>query len=56
MGFEDDLKRMAAKVSEWCDIKVSGILGNDAADTKWVTILNRGVKVTDEGLEYTAAY
>ena len=41
LGVEEDLRRIAAKMEEWWEIKVRGILSNDAGDEKEMVILNR---------------
>ena len=54
LGFEEDLKRMSEKMSEWYEIKMRGIVGSEDGDEKSMTILNREIRVTDEGLLYKA--
>ena len=54
LGFEDELKRMAAKMAEWYEIKMRGIVGTEEGDEKSMVILNREIRVTEEGLVYKA--
>ena len=40
------------KVEKWYDVKVRGRLGNDADDTKEITVLGRTLRWTEDGFEY----
>ena len=48
LGAEEDLRRIAAKMEEWLEVKVRGILGTDPEDEKEMVILNRVIKITEE--------
>eukprot|EP00973_Karenia_brevis_P066042 9179253-Karenia_brevis.AAC.1 len=41
-------------MKEWFEIKVRAVLGPDPGDDKEVTILGRGVRWVEEGIEYEA--
>ena len=54
LGFADDLEKIKLKMEEWYELKVRGILGTDAGDDAKISILNREIEVTAEGLTYRA--
>ena len=51
-GTESELKRIQAKMHEWYDVKVRGILGSGKRDVHEIEILGRNLTWTEEGLEY----
>ena len=54
LGAEEDLKWIQGKLMSWYEFKVRGLLGPDAGDDKSITILNRTVTWTEEGIEIKA--
>ena len=54
LGYPEKLKEVEEKMKEWYEIKVRGVLGDDAGDMKKITILNRSIEWTGEKLVYTA--
>ena len=51
-GTESELKKIEAKMHEWYDVKVRGILGSGKHDVHEIEILGRNLTWTEEGLEY----
>ena len=51
-GTESELKRIQAKMHEWYDVKVRGVLGSGKRDVHEIEILGRNLTWTEEGLEY----
>ena len=51
-GTESELKRIQAKMHEWYDVKVRGVLGSGKRDVHEIEILGRHLTWTEEGLEY----
>ena len=49
----DHAEELFDKMSWWYDLKVRAVVGNDDGDDKEVTILNRTLKHTGAGLEYS---
>lgn len=55
IGPEAGLKKIAAKMKEWCEIKMRGIVGPEPGDLKKIDILNRTVEWdVDRGIIYRA--
>ena len=54
LGRERYLKEIGAKMAEWYDIKIRGMMGPDAGDGKEIRILNRVVKWESDKLIYEA--
>ena len=54
LGRERYLKEIGAKMAEWYDIKIRGMMGPDAGDDKEIRILNRVVKWESDKLIYEA--
>jgi hypothetical protein len=54
LGRERHLKEIGAKMAEWYDIKIRGMMGPDAEDDKEIRILNRVVKWEHDKLIYEA--
>ena len=52
LGTESELKRIQAKMHEWYDVKVRGVLGSGKRDVHEIEILGRNLTWTEEGLEY----
>ena len=46
------MKRIQAKMHEWYDVKVRGVLGSGKRDVHEIEILGRNLTWTEEGLEY----
>ena len=53
-GTKVELDRMKRKMEEWYDIKDRGTMGGGEGEIKEVTILERTVRWTEEGIEYEA--
>jgi hypothetical protein len=53
-GPEAGLMEIKGKMMEWWDIKVRGLLGNDAGDDKQATILGRRLTWTSTSINYEA--
>ena len=51
-GTESELKKIEAKMHEWYDVKVRGILGSGKRDVHKIEILGRNLAWIEEGLEY----
>ena len=51
-GTQSELKRIQAKMHEWYDVKVRGVLGSGKRDVHEIEILGRNLTWTEEGLEY----
>ena len=51
-GTESELRKIEAKMHEWYDVKVRGILGSGKRDVHEIEILGRNLTWTEEGLEY----
>ena len=51
-GTESELRKTEAKMHEWYDVKVHGILGSGKRDVHEIEILGKNLTWTDEGLEY----
>ena len=51
-GTESELRKIEAKVQEWYDVKVRGILGSGKRDVHEIEILGRNLTWTEEGPEY----
>ena len=51
-GTESELKKIQAKMCEWYDVKVRGILGSGKRDVHEIEILGRKLTWTEEGLEH----
>ena len=54
LGRERYLKEIGAKMAEWYDIKIRGMMGPEAGDDKEIRILNRVVKWESDKLIYEA--
>ena len=54
-GAESELKRIQAKMHEWYDVKVRGVLGSGKRDVHEIEIFGRSLTWTEEGLEYEAS-
>ena len=54
LGCEKGLREVQAQMEEWYDVKVRGVLGQDTGDLKKITILNRTLEWTQEGIVYKA--
>ena len=54
LSYGDHAKELADKMREWYDLKVRAVIGDDDEDDKEVTILNRTLRHTGDGLEYAA--
>ena len=54
LGRERYFKEIRAKMAEWYDIKIRGMMGPDAGDDKEIRILNRVVKWESDKLMYEA--
>ena len=48
-GTESELKKIEAKMHEWYDVKVRGILGSGKRDVQEIEILGRNLTWTEEG-------
>ena len=55
---EETATRMWAEIEKqmasWLDVKVRGTLGTEDGDLQEITILNRTLRITSEGVEYRA--
>ena len=51
-GTEPELKKIRAKMCEWYDVQVRGVLGSGKRDVREIEILGRKLTWTEEGLEY----
>ena len=51
-GTESELKKIQAKMCEWYDVQVRGILGGGTRDVHEIEILGRNLTWTEEGLEH----
>ena len=51
-GTEPELKKIRAKMCEWYDVQVRGVLGSGKRDAREIEILSRKLTWTEEGLEY----
>ena len=51
-GTESELRIIEAKMHEWYDVKVHGILGSGKRDVHEIVIMGRNLTWTEEGLEY----
>ena len=51
-GTESELRKIEAKMHEWHDVKVRGILGSGKWDVHEIEISGRNLTWTEEGLEY----
>ena len=49
---ESELRKIEAKMHEWYDVKVRGILGSGKRDVHEIEILGRNLTWTEKGLEY----
>ena len=49
---QSELKRIQAKMHEWYDVKVRGVLGKGKRDMHEIEKLGRSLTWTKEGLEY----
>ena len=49
-GTESELRKIEAKMHEWYDVKVRGILGSGKRDVHEIEILGRNLTWTEEGL------
>lgn len=54
LGYKSELQKVKAKMAEWYELKVRGILGTDEGDMRVISILNREIEVTEQGLLYRA--
>ena len=54
LGRERHLKEIGAKMAEWYDIKIRGMMGPDAGDDKEIRIKNRVVKWESDKLVHEA--
>ena len=52
--YEDHAKELEETMREWYDLKVRAVIGDDDGDDKEVAILNRTLRHTGDGLEYSA--
>ena len=52
--YGDHVKELVDKMGQWYDLTVRGVVGDDDGDDKEVTIFNRTLKHTGDGLEYSA--
>ena len=52
VGKESELKRIQAKMHEWYDVEVRGVLSSGKRDLREIEILRRSLTWTEEGLEY----
>ena len=50
-GTESELSKIQAKMHEWYDVKVRGILGSGNRDVHEIEMLGRSLTWTEEGLE-----
>ena len=50
-GTESELKRIQAKMHEWYDVEVRGVLGSGKRDVHEIEILGRNLTWTEEGLD-----
>ena len=50
-GTESELRKIEAKMHEWFDVKVRGILGSGKRDVHEIEMLDRNLTWTEEGLE-----
>ena len=53
-GSDEELEKCSKMMSTEYDVKVRGKLGPDKTDDKAITILNRCVTWTDQGIQYEA--
>ena len=51
-GTEPELKKIQAKMCEWYDVQVRGVLGSGKRDVREIEMLGRKWTWTEEGLEY----
>ena len=51
-GTEPEWKKIRAKMCEWYDVQVRGVLGSGKRDVREIEILGRNLTWTEEGLEY----
>ena len=51
-GTEPELKKIRAKMCEWYDVQVRGVLGSGKRDVREIEILGRTLTWTEEGLVY----
>ena len=51
-GTESELRKIEAKMHEWYDVKVRGILGSGKRDVHEIEMLGRNLTWTEEVLEY----
>ena len=49
---ESEVSKIQAKMHEWYDVKVRGILGSGKLDVREIEVLGRSLTWTEEGLEY----
>jgi hypothetical protein len=54
LGYEADLDRLTADMKSWYTLKVRGVLGPEAKDSKEIVILNRTVRWGHSGISYEA--
>jgi len=54
LGYDIDLKDVAARMREWYEIKVRGTIGDEPGDDSEMTILNRRVEWKDGVITYEA--
>ena len=52
--YGDHGEELVDKMGQWYDVTVRAVIGDDDGDDKEVTILNRTLKHTGDGLEYSA--
>lgn len=52
--FSDHAADLVVQMRQWYELTVRAVLGDGARDDKEVTILNRTLKIIDDGLEYSA--
>ena len=55
LGRERYLKEIGAKMAEWYDIKIRGMMGLDAGDDKEMRILNLGFDENTKSLDMPTA-
>ena len=51
-GVRRELEKVKAKMADWYDIKIRGIMGSGEEEVKVIKILGRTVRWTAEGIEY----
>ena len=54
-GMESEMKKIQAKMCEWCDVKVRGILGGGIQDVHETGFLGRNLTWTEEAWRTKAA-